>query len=233
MAKFGLGSGSASAPAATPSFFPEAGSQQRYDMIMQLLQSGMQSASQSGSPIASFLAPIAGAAIGGRATKQHNDARQDRYDEMTAAILGQHANNPEAQKYIAVMNDDSAPAYLRSIAKHRLDRLLGVKGGRGTGGGTGRGNVRLTGSYTINGILHGRDNRGNMVPYLGSDGNPIRAVEGLEGIYESATPPTPPAAVEAIAPPPPPPSVPGSSHAQPQPVVDEHDPLGILRLPPT
>lgn len=226
-------------------FFPEQGSQEQYDMIMQLVQAGMSNAQASGSPLANLLAPIAGAAIAGRATRKRNDAQAGRSGEMVSAVLGDAADNPQVQGYLDVLNDPDAPAYLKSIAQSRLDAIINPRPARTarttprrTGGGRGtptaqpvdgQRNRRLYGEYDIGGVLHGRDSYGNMVPYTGPDGQPVRATRG----DEAAAPGSPPASVAdeltALTQP----AAPAPAPAAPvPPALDESDPLGILNIPP-
>lgn len=101
---------------------PEQGSQSQYDMIMQLVQAGMGSAQQSNSPLANLLAPMAGAMIGGGATKQYEAGRAASTDELTSALLGDVSGDPKMQGYLAVLNDPNAPAHLKSIAQAGLTR---------------------------------------------------------------------------------------------------------------
>lgn len=71
---------------------PERGTRAQYDMVQALLQSGMQSAQGSGSPLLAFLAPVAGGAIGTRAEGLYKDAQQGRdqaaIDKLMSAMGG-------------------------------------------------------------------------------------------------------------------------------------------------
>lgn len=221
-------------------FFPEQGSKQQYDMVMQLVQAGMANARDSGSPLASLLAPIAGAAIGSRASQKRQSAETTAQSEMLSSVLGDAANDPQVQKYASVLNDPDAPAYLKSIAQSRLDALTKPSGRsaprRSTGGRTtssgnpvdGQRNSRIYGEYDIGGVLYGRDSYGRMVPYAGPDGRPVSATRG--GDTASAPGASPSITDEIIAM-----TVPPQTAAPAQPVapaLDKSDPLGILGIPP-
>lgn len=108
--------------------------QSRYDMTMAMLQNGMTAAQSSGSPVAAFLAPLAGAMIGGRATSNLADAKASATDGLAESMLG--GRSPEVQQYADVLENPNAPDYLKSIAKTRLeDALKPVKAAGSKGGG--------------------------------------------------------------------------------------------------
>lgn len=65
--------------------FPNMGAQQRYDMAMGLLKNGMQMGAESGSLLAAFLSPLAGAALGGSITNKYEKAKAAEVDDITAA----------------------------------------------------------------------------------------------------------------------------------------------------
>lgn len=160
--------------------------QTRYDMTMELLKAGMSQAGASGSPLAAFVAPLAGAMIGGRAASNLQTAKDSAVDDLTASMLG--GLPPEAAKYTDILENDLAPDYLKSAAKKRLEDLLAppkaAKGGKGGGGrrsapkgaaGTTAGGVPLYGE-TIgpDGALYGRTKDGRVLPYAGPDGQPFK-----------------------------------------------------------
>lgn len=110
--------------------------QTRYDMTMGLLQQGMAAAQSSGSPLAAFLAPMAGAVIGGRAASRLDEAKASETDALTASMLGDLP--PEAQRYADVLDNPNAPDYLKSIAKSRLEDALKPAAASGASKGGGR-----------------------------------------------------------------------------------------------
>jgi hypothetical protein len=231
-------------------FFPEQGSEAQYDMIMQLVQAGMANASASGSPLANLLAPIAGAAIGGRATRKREDTQTKQQSGMTSSVLGEAANNPDVQGYLEVLNNPDAPGYLKSIAQTKLDAIINPRPAAAPRTSrssprrssprssspsatpvSGQRTTRLYGNYEIGGVMHGRDNYGNMVPYVGPDGQPVRSSTSTPASTSSpaATPSIVDELTSLTTPTAPTPSAP----AQPvQPALDASDPLGILNIPP-
>lgn len=231
-------------PGRIESFLPERGSQEQHDMIMQLVQAGMSNAQASGSPLANFLAPLAGSLIAGRATRKLNDAKSERSSKMISAVLGDVAENPQVIGHIDVLNDPDAPAYLKGIAKSRLDAIINPRTTPSMAGGGKRGvsaaqsingqiNRRLYGEYDIGGVLHGRDNYGKMVPYTGPDGKPVLSSRGGETSTQGTTPTS---VVDELAALTQQPAAPAASNIAATttmpPALDENDPLGILNIPP-
>lgn len=160
MAKMGMGGGAPTAgaqpgpmPSASPqggflaSMFGAQGSQPRYDMAMQFLAQAMSGAQGSGSPILSFLAPIASAAIGSRAEKLHSDNQAKVATEMAGGLLGARAQTPQVQQALSVLQNPDAPDYLKSIATTMLKGSSPIGGGtrrRSSGGGGGARPTKLT-----------------------------------------------------------------------------------------
>gem|GEM_PF-2575425 len=103
---------------------PERGSQQQYDMVMQLLQSGMAGAQNSGSPLLAFLAPMLGGAIGTRTSNLRNMSAESGGDELTASLLG---NNAEARKYSEMLSDPNLPPHLKNLAQTMMTDALKPK----------------------------------------------------------------------------------------------------------
>ena len=136
MAKpFGLGGGAAPGvqPAGTPpirptgqggGLFPNMDAQRRYDMAMAMLQQGMQSASASNSPLLAFLAPLAGAGIGGAIESRYGKARAEATEGINDTLLGTMSGDPRAQGLIDILNNPEAPDYAKSMAKDRLAALM-------------------------------------------------------------------------------------------------------------
>lgn len=123
------------APARTGGLFPHMDQQARYDMAMDLLRSGMQSAAASNDPLLAFLSPLAGAAIGGGIENRRGKAREAEADAINDRLLGTMAGSEDARGYIDILNSDTAPDYAKSIAKTRLDAIINPKKvGGGTGG---------------------------------------------------------------------------------------------------
>lgn len=236
-------------------FFPEQGSEAQYDMIMQLVQAGMSNAQASGSPLANLLAPIAGAAIGGRATRKREDAQAEQQSGMTSSVLGDAANNPDVQGYLEVLNNPDAPAYLKSIAQTKLDAIINPRPAAAPRTSrssprrssprssspsatpvSGQRTTRLYGNYEIGGVMHGRDNYGNMVPYVGPDGQPVRSSTSTPTSTSSPAGPAPSIVDELTSltvPAPQRSPLPPAAAATPvQPALDASDPLGILNIPP-
>lgn len=198
------------------SFFPEKGSEAQTDMIMQLVQAGIGHAQSGGSPLANFLAPMAGAAIGGRAQRNREDARSSKIDELTKATLGDFADNPQIQGYMSTLNDPDAPAHLKSIAQSRLNSIINPKKtGRGTG--------------VINGKVPGNTDAlmarifYNALDPSGDGGATITSAEqaGLDALRNARSRYNPQGGGDFLN------STPGS-----QIDVDDKDPLGILEVPP-
>lgn len=129
------------APARTGGLFPHMDAQTRYDMAMDLLRSGMQSAAASNDPLLAFLSPIAGAAIGGGIENRRGKAREAETAAMNDQLLGTMAGDPAVQGYIDILNNPNAPDYAKSIAKTKLDAIINPKkvggGGRARSAGGG------------------------------------------------------------------------------------------------
>lgn len=168
-------------PAARPGMFPGLDAKQRYEMISGLLGAAAQGAAGSNSPLLAGLTPILAAMVGGKAGAQYNTAQAS---EAAAAAdrLGVPAS---ARQYLDVVNDPTAPEYLKNLAEARIKAAMTPpprgggrtsSGGGGTGTGTGTGGVRLYGEIEgADGILYGRPkNSSTLVPYLGPDGQPMR-----------------------------------------------------------
>jgi hypothetical protein len=171
--------------------------QKRFDMAMDLLKNGMSMAANSGSPIAAFLAPLAGAAIGGGIENKRAKMMDAEGDELMASMLP-GVDQEELQQLSDIVANPDAPDYLKTIAKAKLDAAIkpympgaAAKGGGGgggsrkggggrkSGGGSGgKGKPKLYGEYEINGVLHGRTATGEMIPYSDPAGNPIPGKSG-------------------------------------------------------
>lgn len=202
MAKFGFGAGQGASAGAAPGqgaggFFGAPGSQQRYDMTMQMVQNAMAQAQGTTSPLLAFLAPMASAAIGARATKQYEDARAAEATSQTEALLGPVASSPKGRAALDVLNDPDAPDYLKSIAASMM-KDVPVGGGSAPSGRSGSrrstpsaAKSRIYGEYEVDGMLYGRDAYGKMVPYKDANGNPIPAKGKKAASPAPAAPPLP------------------------------------------
>ena len=112
-------------------------SQARYDMAMSMLQNGMASAAQSNSPVAAFLAPLAGAVIGGKIQSKYDTAKASETDSMIAAMMP-NGVSPEMQKLFDIASNENAPAFLRSTAEARIKEAMNPKKAAGGGAGGSR-----------------------------------------------------------------------------------------------
>ena len=161
--------------------------QKRFDMAMDLLKNGMSMAADSGSPLAQFLAPLAGAVIGGGIENKRAKLAGAEGDELFAAMMPGAANQDEIKRLGEIVSNPDTPDYLKSIAKAKLDAAIapympqkaskGGGGGKKSGGGgtgTGKSKQKLYGEYEIDGVLHGRNATGEMIPYVDSKGNPVK-----------------------------------------------------------
>lgn len=66
---------------------PERGSRSQYDMVQALLQSGVTSSQNSGSPLLAFLAPMVGGAVGTRTEGLYREAQSDRDNQAIDELL--------------------------------------------------------------------------------------------------------------------------------------------------
>ena len=126
-----------------------------------------------------------GGVMTARTTKLHDDKRAADVSAMTESVLGVSGLSAEAKRYQAIMDNEAAPAYLRDIARRKFQAEIAPPQGSGGGSrrsGSGGGNTtaaapasggRLVGEYWINGVLHGRNSSGQMIPYKGPDGAPV------------------------------------------------------------
>lgn len=204
-------------------FFGPRGSQQRYDLTMQMISQAMNSAQGTNSPVLAFLAPLASAAIGARATKLREDEKAKNVSAMTESILGPNGMSPRAKSALEVMNNPDAPDYLESIAESMFKAEMKPQQASSGGGGGGKRRTtpaaakkRIYGEYTIDGYLYGRDATGQMVPYTDAAGNKVAGKGGAP-----ASPASPAAAPAAPLVPPPDPVLPAD------PTTPDNDPLGI------
>jgi hypothetical protein len=183
MAK-GLNLGNALGSIGSGSLFGKSGSDASYEMTTGLLQAALSGAQESDSPLLAFLTPIAATMIGRRAEKNRSDFLKSENDSAVAALLGSSATNPKVNQALTVLNSETAPDYLKTIANTMLkDALKQVGFGARTPGTRARqgskagdaapsqGDGRLVGEVWIDGVLHGRDRSGTLRPYRTEDGN--------------------------------------------------------------
>lgn len=178
-------------PAAQPvpqrqGMFPNMSSQDRYDMTMELLKSGMSQAAGSGSPLAAFLAPLAGAVIGGSASSRLSQSQATEQDALADALMPGGMSG-RAEELIDILNNPSTPDYMKSLAKKQLEDALtpaatgggGKAAGRrraGASGGGAKTSINIYGEHVgEDGIVRGRAKDGTARPYLDENGNPLRA----------------------------------------------------------
>jgi len=156
---------------------PERGSEQQRDLVNALVQQGMASAGQSGSPLLALLAPMAGMAASTRANSLYDSAQEAEAEDSYAEFAKLTGASPAALELLRMMDDPNMPKAAKDQLAKRYEAMTG--GGSGGGGGGSRPSAaqkkeRLFGEYEIDGVLHGRNSYGKMVPYTGDDGQPIR-----------------------------------------------------------
>lgn len=121
-------------------FFSQPMTPERQKMIMALVQAGMSSAAGSGSPMAAFLAPLAGGLIGRGVMNKADQYAKTQGDESMRAVLGPLADDPAMQGYIEVANNPNASDLARSIAQEKIKAAtkpgLVARTGRSSSGGT-------------------------------------------------------------------------------------------------
>jgi|GEM_PF-2088264 len=156
---------------------PERGSEQQRDLVNALVQQGMASAGQSESPLLALLAPMAGMAASTRANSLYDSAQEAEAEDSYAEFAKLTGASPAALELLRMMDDPNMPKAAKDQLAKRYEAMTG--GGSGGGGGGSRPSAaqkkeRLFGEYEIDGVLHGRNSYGKMVPYTGDDGKPIR-----------------------------------------------------------
>ncbi len=189
-------------------FFGGVGSESRHNRVMDMLSAAMSSA-QGGSPLANFLAPLLGGAIGAREEKRYGDARSSAAADQARAVYGPLADDPKTQALFGVLNDPNSPDYLRSQAKSQLDAMAKAMGGGGSsgggrrssgggssGGGSSTSGERLYGQTVIDGVVYGATRDGRMLPYKMPDGslastNPSAAPDAPQVMSTSPAMPQP------------------------------------------
>jgi hypothetical protein len=106
-------------------FFNRPMTPEREAAIAELLQTAMQSASQSTSPMANFLAPIAAAIIQNAASSRSDQAASQSQQAMMDAVLGPGvSSDPRAQQLLGILNSEGSPAFLRDRAEQQLEALI-------------------------------------------------------------------------------------------------------------
>lgn len=118
--------------------FPGLSPQKRYDMAMEMLRSGMAAASGTSNPLLAFLAPMAGAVIGGGIQSRADKAAAADSDAMNQTLLGSMASDPRAKGYLDILNNPDAPDYAKSIAKDALAKIMAPPAAPGGSGGAAR-----------------------------------------------------------------------------------------------
>jgi hypothetical protein len=149
---------------------PERGSEQQRDLVNALVQQGMASAGQSGSPLLALLAPMAGMAASTRANSLYDSAQEAEAEDSYAEFAKLTGASPAALELLRMMDDPNMP----KAAKDQLAKRYEAMTGGGSRPSAAQKKERLFGEYEIDGVLHGRNRYGKMVPYTGDDGKPIR-----------------------------------------------------------
>ena len=177
---------------------PERGSEQQRDLVNALVQQGMASAGQSGSPLLALLAPMAGMAASTRANSLYESAQEAEAEDSYAEFAKLTGASPAALELLRMMDDPNMPKAAKDQLAKRYEAMTGggSGGGRRSGGGGGgsrpsaaQKKERLFGEYEIDGVLHGRNSYGKMVPYTGDDGQLIRT--GDDGYTNAPRPGVP------------------------------------------
>ena len=177
---------------------PERGSEQQRDLVNALVQQGMASAGQSGSPLLALLAPMAGMAASTRANSLYDSAQEAEAEDSYAEFAKLTGASPAALELLRMMDDPNMPKAAKDQLAKRYEAMTGggSGGGRRSGGGGGgsrpsaaQKKERLFGEYEIDGVLHGRNSYGKMVPYTGDDGQLIRT--GDDGYTNAPRPGVP------------------------------------------
>jgi len=171
---------------------PERGSEQQRDLVNALVQQGMASAGQSGSPLLALLAPMAGMAASTRANSLYDSAQEAEAEDSYAEFAKLTGASPAALELLRMMDDPNMPKAAKDQLAKRYEAMTG--GGSGGGGGGSRPSAaqekeRLFGEYEIDGVLHGRNSYGKMVPYTGDDGQLVRT--GDDGYTNAPRPGVP------------------------------------------
>jgi hypothetical protein len=171
---------------------PERGSEQQRDLVNALVQQGMASAGQSGSPLLALLAPMAGMAASTRANSLYDSAQEAEAEDSYAEFAKLTGASPAALELLRMMDDPNMPKAAKDQLAKRYEAMTG--GGSGGGGGGSRPSAaqkkeRLFGEYEVDGVLHGRNSYGKMVPYTGDDGQLIRT--GDDGYTNAPRPGVP------------------------------------------
>lgn len=115
---------------------PERGSQTQYDLVTSLVQSAMQAAPTSGSPLLAALAPMLGGAALSRVEGMRDIGRQREQDGVAASLFGRPMTESERQ-LMEVMGNEDLPGFYRTEAERRLRAAM--TGQPATGGGGSRG----------------------------------------------------------------------------------------------
>lgn len=117
---------------------PERGSQTQYDLVTSLVQSAMQAAPQSGSPLLAALAPMLGGAVLSRVEGMRQMGQDREQDQLAGSLFGRSMTDNE-RRLAEIMANSDLPGFFRSEAERRLQAaLMGQPtGGTGSTGGSG------------------------------------------------------------------------------------------------
>lgn len=217
---------------------PQARSNIDPSLIQNLMAASIRSSQGSGSPLLAALAPIVGGVATARAQAAEQAQAEQSIDSFIGSFVGESGlaggDSDRLRELLLTMSNENTPDAVRSLASRMVTQMLPTRrrssgGGRrrSPSGGSSSGRPRLFGTYSLDGILHGRTPTGQMVPYLGPDGQPVRDPQA--GASGSATPPapaaTPPAQSAQVA-------GPLTLPSLEQQASDRPDPLGLFRIPP-
>lgn len=131
----GQGAGGQGMQAPSPVAAMQSGpSQAQLQMALSMLGNAAQSAQGAGSPLLSFLAPMATGFIGNNIQKKLDTAKAQTAAQLSETLLGPQGMSPTAKAAMDVLNNQDAPDYLKSIAQSML--TAATKPARSGGGGS-------------------------------------------------------------------------------------------------
>lgn len=180
--------------------FGPQGSDARYEMAMQMLQSAMSGAAGSNSPALAFLAPIIGSVTSAKLAGQREQYVGSEAQKMTEGLLGGQLN-PQAQQALDVLNNPNAPDYLKQIASTMFKQNAVPFGQTAPSGKRSSGGSRRSSGG-------GASSRPQKLTYISRDPDGVvrgyNAATGKREVVENAD--AAPAAAQPVAPalPPPP-----------------------------
>lgn len=148
-------------------------------MALSMLGNVAQGAQGSGSPLLSFLAPLATGYLAPKIQGKIDTAKAQKAAQLSEGLLGPQSTSPTAQAAMDVLNSQDAPDYLKTIAQTMLKSAVkggGGTGGRHSGGGSSKAGGRVYGAQWVlnpqSGAMEywGHDGAGNPKPMLNPQG---------------------------------------------------------------